>query len=96
VTALDWLAAVLVAIALRGLVLVFKPYRACRWCRPGGLLGGSLPARLAGHEPERRRRRGRRCWRCKGTRLTRRLGAFHAHKVRQSLQQAWDEREFWR
>jgi hypothetical protein len=99
VTALDWLAAVLAAIALRGLVLVFRPYRACRWCRPGGLLGGSvagrLAGRLAGREPGRRRR-GRRCWRCKGTRLTRRLGAFHAHKVRQSLRQAWDEREWWR
>ncbi len=38
------------------------------------------------------RRRGRRCWRCKGTRQTRRLGARHVHKVRLSLLQAWDER----
>jgi hypothetical protein len=38
------------------------------------------------------RRRGRRCWRCKGTKLTRRLGAKQVHKVKLSLQQAWDER----
>jgi hypothetical protein len=36
------------------------------------------------------------CWRCKGTRLSRRLGAYHAHKVKLSLQQAWEEREWWR
>jgi hypothetical protein len=40
----------------------------------------------------RGRRIGRRCWRCKGTRLTRRLGAKHVHKTKLSLQQAWDER----
>lgn len=33
-----------------------------------------------------------RCRRCKGTKLTRRLGAKHVHRVRLSLQQAWDER----
>ena len=33
-----------------------------------------------------------RCQRCKGTRLTRRLGAQQVHKVKLSLQQAWDER----
>jgi hypothetical protein len=33
-----------------------------------------------------------RCRRCKGTRLTQRIGARHAHKVKLSLQQAWDER----
>jgi hypothetical protein len=33
-----------------------------------------------------------RCRRCKGAKLTRRLGAKHVHKVRLSLQQAWDER----
>jgi hypothetical protein len=32
------------------------------------------------------------CRRCKGAKLTRRLGAKHVHKVRLSLQQAWDER----
>jgi len=37
-----------------------------------------------------------RCWRCKGTRLTRRLGAFHVHKVKLSLIQAWEERGWWR
>jgi hypothetical protein len=40
-----------------------------------------------------KKRRGRRCWRCKGTKLTRRLGAYHVHKVKLSLIQAWDERE---
>jgi uncharacterized membrane protein len=33
-----------------------------------------------------------RCRRCKGTKLTGRLGAKHAHRVRLSLQQAWEER----
>lgn len=41
-----------------------------------------------------RERKGR-CWRCKGRRLTRRLGARLVHKVKLSLLQAWDERE-WR
>ena len=40
----------------------------------------------------RNRPRGRRCWRCKGTRHTRRLGAKQVHKVKLSLLQAWDER----
>lgn len=43
-----------------------------------------------------RNRRGRSCWRCKGTKLTRRLGAYHVHKVKLSLIQAWEEREWWR
>jgi hypothetical protein len=33
-----------------------------------------------------------RCHRCKGTRLTRRLGAKQVHKVKLSLRQAWEER----
>jgi hypothetical protein len=33
-----------------------------------------------------------RCRRCKGTRLTRRLGAQQVHKVKLSLRQAWEER----
>jgi hypothetical protein len=41
------------------------------------------------------RRRGG-CWRCKGTKLTRRFGAYHVHKVKLSLIQAWDERGWWR
>jgi len=36
------------------------------------------------------------CWRCNRTRLTRRIGAYHVHKVKLSLIQAWEEREFWR
>jgi hypothetical protein len=38
------------------------------------------------------RRVGRRCWRCKGSKHTRRLGAKTAHKVRLSVRQAWEER----
>jgi len=38
------------------------------------------------------RRWGRRCWRCRGTKLTRRLGARQVHKVKLSLLQAWQER----
>jgi hypothetical protein len=38
------------------------------------------------------RRRGRRCWRCHGTKQVRRIGAKHVHKVRMSLLQAWEER----
>jgi len=83
-------AVVLVVIAGRAVFLHFWPCRPCRWCRPGGLLGGSLPAQMAGVKPEHRRKR--RCWRCKGTKLTRRWGAFHVHKVKLSLLQAWDER----
>ena len=41
----------------------------------------------------RGRRPGRRCWRCKGTKLTGRLGAKQVHTVRLSLLQAWDERK---
>jgi hypothetical protein len=40
----------------------------------------------------RDRQRGRRCWRCKGTKLTRRIGAKQVHRVKLSLQQAWEER----
>jgi hypothetical protein len=81
-----------VPLALPGLLLFayVKPYRTCRWCRPGGLIRGSVIARMAGHEPKRRRRRG--CWRCKGTKLTRRLGAKQVHKVKLALLQARDER----
>lgn len=85
----------LVALGLLGVVgrLVFAyflPYRTCRWCRPGGLLGGSIPARLLGHKPKRKQQR--RCWRCKRTRLTRRWAAWHSHKVKDSIAQAWEER----
>jgi hypothetical protein len=40
----------------------------------------------------RGKRKGRRCWRCHGRKQVRRLGAYHIHKVRQSIRQAWDER----
>ena len=40
----------------------------------------------------RGRRVGRRCWRCKGSKLTMRIGAKHVHKVKLSLRQAWEER----
>lgn len=39
----------------------------------------------------RGRRIGRRCWRCKGTKLTRRIGARQVHKTRLSARQARDE-----
>ena len=91
-TGLTWTAVVLLVILGRAVLVFFSPYRECRWCRPGGLIGGSLPARIAGHEPGRRRRRGRSCWRCRRTKQTRRLGAKHVHKVRLSLLQAWEER----
>jgi hypothetical protein len=87
-------AAVPLGILGWGLYAHFCPYRPCRWCRPGGLIGGSTAARLAGYKPERKP--GGQCWRCKRTRLTRRLGAYHVHKARLSLIQAWEEREFWR
>lgn len=67
----------------------FHEYRECRWCRRGGLVGGSLAARMAGHKPPRGRRGG--CWRCRGTRLTRRWGAWHTHKLALSLSRALDE-----
>jgi hypothetical protein len=53
------------------------------------VLGGSLPTRLAGHKPGRSRRS---CWRCRRAKLTRRLGAYHVHKVKLALIQAWEER----
>lgn len=83
----------LVFIAGRGVFLYFRPWRPCRWCRPGGLLGGSLLAQMAGHRPEQRKR-GRHCWRCKGKgkKETRRWGAWHVHKVKDSLIRAWQER----
>lgn len=87
---LEVAAVVLAAVGLRVLFLYFKPYRPCRWCRPGGLLGGSAAARVAGHKPKGRKRRS--CRKCKGKKVTRRWGAWHAHKARESLAQAWDER----
>jgi hypothetical protein len=83
-------AAVVLALAVIRLGWVhFHEFRECRWCRRGGLLGGSWPAILAGHRPRRRRRRG--CWRCRGMRLTRRWGAWHTHKLALSLRRAWAE-----
>jgi len=82
-----WLLANPVAAVVLGIVawLVFvlvKPYRTCRWCKKGTRL-----AKLIKKLPGRRR-----CPRCKGQKLTRRLGAYHVHKVKLSLRQAWDER----
>lgn len=87
--ALHWLADIPLGTAGYALFVFLKPYRQCRWCRPGSLLGGSVLATLARHKP--RPRKPRRCWRCKGHRLTRRLGAYHVHKVRQSLGLAFEE-----
>jgi hypothetical protein len=89
-TGLEAAAVILLAVLGRAVFTYFSPYRECRWCRPGGLLGGSLLARIGGREP--RPKRKARCWRCKRTKLTRRLGAKQVHKVKLSLQQAWEER----
>ena len=43
----------------------------------------------------RGKRRGRGCWRCKGRRDVRRLGARLVHKIKLAIGQAWTERE-WR
>lgn len=57
-----------------------SPYRTCRWCRKREWRGGKRwPCR-------------RRCWRCKGTRETRRFLAYRVHKIKDSLGRAWDER----
>jgi hypothetical protein len=47
----------LLAVLARLALVHFCPYRPCRWCRPGGLIGGSLIARLAAPRTPRRRRR---------------------------------------
>jgi len=70
-------AAVLLFTALYALFLLFKPYRKCRWCAKDSLLS-RLPGRGL-------------CWRCHGHKVTRRFGAYHVHKVKLSLIQAWDE-----
>jgi hypothetical protein len=88
--AIELAGVVLVAIAGRAAFLYIRPWRTCRWCRPGGVIFGSVVARMLGHELKGRRRRG--CWRCRGRRRTRRWGAFHVHKVHLSLRQAWNER----
>lgn len=75
---IDLIAAGMLILLAWGVFVYLSPYRTCRWCRKDGLL-----VRLAG--------RGR-CFRCRGTRLTRRLGAYHVHKVKLSLIQAWEER----
>jgi len=61
------------------------PYRRCRWCKDKR----STMARIA-------RLGGSRCRRCHESKLTRRFGAYHVHKVKLSLLQAWDERKWFR
>jgi hypothetical protein len=90
-TALELVAVILLAVLGRAVFLYFSPYRQCRWWSGGGVVGGRVFSRAAGHRP--RPRRKRRCRRCKGTRLTRRLGAKRVHKVKLSLHQAWEERQ---
>jgi hypothetical protein len=89
-TGFEVAAVILLAVLGRAAIAYFSPYRKCRWCRPGGLYFGSVPAWIIGHKP--RPRRKRRCWRCKGTRMTRRLCAKTVHKMKLSVQQAWAER----
>ena len=83
------LAAAIIAVTLRGVFLLICPYRPCRWCRPGGFIGGSILGRAAGHEAAARNRAG--CRRCRGVRRTRRLGAKTAHRVKLVLAEAWTE-----
>lgn len=63
-----------------------------------GLLGWAVFVNASGYRECRwcKGKRGVRCWRCKGTKLTRRFGARLVHKVKLSLLQAWAEREWWR
>lgn len=90
-TGLAVAAVTLLSVLGRAVFIYFSPERGCRWCRPGGLIRGSLIGRLI--EPDLPPKRKRRCWRCKGTRRYWRLGARHVHELKLSLQQAWDERE---
>jgi len=87
---LDLIALGLVLLLARLAFVHFKPWRECRWCRPGGLIGGSWLARAVDDAP--RRKRKRRCWRCKNKRLTRRWGAWHTHKAVDSFRRALEER----
>ena len=88
---LHLIALILLAILGPLVCVYFCTHRECRHCRPGGLIGGSLPARLAGHEPRPRRRRKRLCLRCGGQQLTRRWGAYHMQKLKLSLLEAWED-----
>jgi hypothetical protein len=93
---LEFIAAVL-ADALRVLWwLAVRPLAGV----PLGILGWAVFVLVSPYRTCRwcKRKKGGRpsCWRCKGTRLSRRLGAYHVHKVKLSLQQAWEEREWWR
>lgn len=81
----------LLTVLGRAVFVYCSPFRACRWCRRGGLIAGSLAGHAAGLVPMLPRRK-RRCWRCKGTKLTRRLGGKLVHKIKLSVQQAWAER----
>jgi hypothetical protein len=75
------LAGIPVSIVAWVVFVHFSPYGKCRWCRT----------------PEQRKRfRGRQCWRCHGSKLVRRLGAKQVHKVKLALQQQWAERTWWR
>ncbi len=80
----------LLALLGRVAFAYFSPYRTCRWCRPRRRIGARGAAPLPGPRPGRGRKRG--CWRCRGRRLTRRLGAWHSHKVKDSIARAWAER----
>lgn len=83
-----------VAVLVMAALALLSPYRACRWCRPGGLVGGSWPGRIVASvtKAERKdRKRKRRCRRCKNTRQVRRLGAKQVHRVKVVLTEQWHE-----
>jgi hypothetical protein len=71
---------ILLAVLVWAVFVYCSPYRPCRWCadrrRPGRAAGAARA----------------RCWRCKGTRMTRRLGSRVVHKMKLAVQQAWEER----
>ena len=84
-------ALVLLAVLGRAVFIYFRPERACRWCRPGGLIRGSLVGR--GSSPISRRGASGAAGAARPPGATWRLGARHVHELKLSLQQAWDERE---
>jgi len=72
----DPLAGVPVSVAAWVVFVHFKPYKKCPWCKT----------------PGRRKWFKGQCRWCSGSKLRRRVGAKHVHKVKLALQQQWAER----
>lgn len=81
---------ILLLIVGRAIYVYLSPFRECRVCRKRGLIAGSILGRALALPALPRLKR--RCWRCKGSKLTRRLGAQQMHKIRLSVRQAIAER----